>query len=190
MNEEIEIEFKCLVTKEEFDRLTAAFDPQPFVSQKNHYFDTPDFSLKNAGCALRIREKSGKAEMTLKQPAETGLLESTVSLTGEEVRLALAGDVPGNKVIERAAKAAGRKDFAYFGTLETTRAEMSYEGGLLVFDHSRYVGTEDFEIEFEAQDVSGEAVFRKLLADYEIEYKPSENKIRRFYNALKTSGGN
>lgn len=190
MKEEIEIEFKCVVTKTQFDQLVAAFDPGPFQQQSNHYFDTPDFLLKEAGAALRIREKGGRAEMTLKEPADTGLLESTVSLSQLEVKDALAGTLPDNKVISRAAGRAGAANFAHFGTLSTTRAEMAYEGGLLVFDHSTYLGQEDYEIEYEAKDASGEDVFYQLLKKYGIDYTPAENKIRRFYHALTQHGGN
>ncbi|WP_368895813.1 CYTH domain-containing protein, partial [Priestia megaterium] len=45
MKQEIEIEFKNIVTKEEFDRLRSHFQltEDQFVSQENHYFDTPAF---------------------------------------------------------------------------------------------------------------------------------------------------
>ncbi|MET1029516.1 CYTH domain-containing protein [Domibacillus tundrae] len=190
MNEEIEIEFKCVVTKTQFDELVAAFEPGPFQNQHNHYFDTPDFLLKDAGAALRIREKNSKAEMTLKEPADTGLLESTVLLSKDEVESALNGTLPDNDVIKRASKRAGAANFVHFGTLSTTRAEMTYGDGLLVFDHSTYLEQEDYEIEYEAKDVSGEAVFHQLLTKYGIDYIPAENKIRRFYRTLTQHGGN
>ncbi|WP_046175373.1 CYTH domain-containing protein [Domibacillus indicus] len=190
MNEEIEIEFKCVVTKAQFDELAAAFEPGPFQVQHNHYFDTPDFSLKDAGCALRIREKNGRAEMTLKEPADTGLLESTVPLASAEAEASLNGRLPVNDVIKRAAKRAGTAEFVHFGTLSTSRAEIIYQDGLLVFDHSTYLGQEDYEIEYEAKNVSGEKVFHQLLAKHGIDYIPAVNKIRRFYNALTQHGGN
>ncbi len=189
MNEEIEIEFKCLVTKSQFQTLSADLAPGPFLKQQNHYFDTPDFLLKQAGAALRIREKKGKAEMTLKQPAETGLLESTIELPAEEVTAALNGKLPENDVVFKAGSLAGTTGFVYFGTLATSRAEMPYQNGLLVFDHSSYLGQEDYEIEFEAKNAEGEMVFRHFLQNYAIDYKPAQNKIRRFYQALKQHGG-
>ncbi|OXS75097.1 CYTH domain-containing protein [Domibacillus enclensis] len=190
MNEEIEIEFKCVVTKTQFETLVAALKPGPFQQQHNHYFDTPDFLLKQAGAALRIREKNSKMEMTLKEPADTGLLESTVPLSKQETEDALKGLLPDNDVIERAAERSGAANFVHFGTLSTTRAEMSYEGGLLVFDYSTYLGREDYEMEYEAKDASGEAVFHALLTQYDIDYIPAQNKIRRFYEALHQDGGN
>ncbi|OES44033.1 CYTH domain-containing protein [Domibacillus iocasae] len=190
MNEEIEIEFKCVVTKAQFDELVSVYSPEPFQNQRNHYFDTPDFLLKEAGAALRIREKNGKAEMTLKEPADTGLLESTVPLSKGEVESALNGTLPDNDVVNRAANRAGAVNFVHFGTLSTTRAETTHKDGLLVFDHSTYLGQEDYEIEYEAKDISGEAVFHQLLTKHGIDYIPAENKIRRFYHALTQHGGN
>lgn len=190
MNQEIEIEFKCLLSKEQFDQLVESFHPGPFATQHNHYFDTADFSLKEAGAALRIREKKGRAEMTLKEPAEVGLLESTVALSIDDVTAALSGGaIPDNDVMAAARKHTGKNAFFHFGTLSTTRAEIDYRGGLLVFDHSTYVNQEDYEIEYEAKDLSAEQTFLALLNSFNIEYKPAKNKIRRFYDAQFQIGG-
>lgn len=43
--------------------------------QVNYYIDTPDFKLKQHRSALRIRVKDKQFEMTLKTPAEVGLME-------------------------------------------------------------------------------------------------------------------
>lgn len=189
MNQEIEIEFKCLLSKEQFDQLIKSFHPGPFTTQHNHYFDTPDFLLKKAGAALRIREKNGQAEMTLKEPAKVGLLESTVVLSKEDVTASLSGTIPYNDVMAAARKRAGANAFVHFGTLSTKRAELDYKDGLLVFDHSTYVNQEDYELEYEAKDLSGKQTFLTLLNSFNIEYKPAENKIRRFYHAQFQNGG-
>lgn len=52
----------------------------------NHYFETPDFSLKEAGSALRIRHKGETYTLTLKQPAEIGLLETHQVVTEDEAK--------------------------------------------------------------------------------------------------------
>ena len=46
MTQEIEIEFKNIVTEEEFDTLCKSFSIEAFTKQVNHYFETPGFSLK------------------------------------------------------------------------------------------------------------------------------------------------
>lgn len=52
----------------------------------NHYFETPNFSLKEAGSALRIRHKGETYTLTLKQPAEVGLLETHQVVTENEAK--------------------------------------------------------------------------------------------------------
>jgi len=87
MSQELEIEFKNMVSETDFKRLVDTFQLQlgDFPVQHNHYFDTEAFLLKQAGCALRIREKNGMFELTLKEPATDGLLE-----TNEKISCAVA----------------------------------------------------------------------------------------------------
>ena len=84
MTQEIEIEFKNIVTEDEFSTLCQSFSINAFTKQVNHYFETPSFSLKEAGSALRIRHKGETYTLTLKQPAEVGLLETHQVVTEDE----------------------------------------------------------------------------------------------------------
>ena len=67
MSQNIEIEFKNMLTEDEFHKFLTHFQitSTDFFKQENHYFDTKDFALKEHGCALRIREKKDRFEMTL-----------------------------------------------------------------------------------------------------------------------------
>lgn len=70
MSQELEIEYKNLLTKTEYDRIMTEFQlnhENPFT-QTNYYFDTTDFQLKAHHSALRIRTRPDQsyAEMTLK----------------------------------------------------------------------------------------------------------------------------
>ena len=78
MSENLEIEYKNLVTEEEFSKIQQHFniDDSDFSMQENDYFDTNDFALKQQGSALRVRKKSGTFEFTLKEPRKIGLLET------------------------------------------------------------------------------------------------------------------
>lgn len=191
MAQEIEIEFKNLLTKEEFQTLCHNFhiSNEQFVTQKNHYFDTPTFSLKEKGAALRIREKQQIYKLTLKEPAKVGLLETHQLLTKEEVKLALRFSIlpKSGPVIERIKDLKVNLDhLQYFGTLTTDRAETKFKNGLIVLDHSRYLNKEDFEVEYEVQDEKqGKADFLILLQMHNIPVRKTENKIKRFYLASK-----
>ena len=186
MSQNIEIEFKNMLTEEEFHFLEKYFkiEPEQFKKQINHYFDTNSFSLKNHGSALRIREKGSKFEMTLKQPALQGLLETNQMLTTGQAEEALSsGRLPEGEVKDAVVRLINdTESLQYFGSLTTVRAEVEYKEGLLVLDHSYYLNTEDYELEYEVTNESaGYEFFSRLLEDLKIPIRPTDNKIKRFY---------
>jgi uncharacterized protein YjbK len=186
MSETIEIEFKNLLTKDEYENLLKTFnvEEKDIVSQINHYFDTPEFALKDIGSALRIREKNNCFEMTLKQPAAIGLLETTQFLSANEFQAAVQyRKFPKGIVQERIEQLKVTvENIEYFGSLTTRRVEFPFKEGLLVLDHSFYLNTEDYEIEYEAEDFQrGQIVFQELLKRYTIPLRKTKNKIARFY---------
>ncbi|WP_246938588.1 CYTH domain-containing protein [Bacillus pinisoli] len=193
MTQELEIEFKNLVTKEEFSYLLAEFslDMHQFIIQQNHYFDTIDFSLKERKAALRIRYKNNSYTLTLKQTIEEGILETHQKLTDKEARSILEGFPLIKGEVYDIIKEDGINPEAlkYLGMLETSRAEIQYEDGTLVFDHSRYLNQSDYEIEYEATHFQkGQQNFRKFLQTYNIPIRETENKIRRFFRAKGLEG--
>lgn len=186
MSQNIEIEFKNILTTEEFKKLVHFFllKENEFFTQENHYFDTTDFALKEQGSALRIREKNSQYEMTFKQPKKEGLLETNQTLSVEEANEALSGGrLPDGMIKELISKMSiPFSSLVYFGSLKTRRAEFTYEGGLLVFDHSSYLNIEDFEVEYEVENYrNGQKIFIQLLEKHGIPLRPTDNKISRFY---------
>ena len=186
MSQHLEIEFKNMLTKYEYNQLKEAFqiNENHFFIHENHYFDTADFALKEKGSALRIRQKKGSYEMTLKQPASQGLLETNQILTSNHVHEAFnAGRLP-EGLVKMAVEELGVNFnmLAYFGALKTKRAELKYLSGLLVIDYSTYLNMEDYELEYEVEDYeTGKEAFSGLLKEYNIPERPTLNKIRRFY---------
>ncbi|WP_066395091.1 CYTH domain-containing protein [Neobacillus mesonae] len=186
MTENLEIEFKNMLTKQEYEKLLHTFriDEKQIFIQENHYFDTPEFALKNIESALRIRRKKDQFEMTLKQPASIGLLETNQQINKDEAAEAIQfGRLPSGKIkniLEE--KGISFTAIQYFGSLVTKRVEMKYEIGLLVLDHSLYLNKEDYELEYEVKDYqTGKDAFIKLLQDNRIPERKTMNKIRRFY---------
>ena len=57
MQKNYEIEFKSLITEEEYNRLMEKFKGNKVDFQTNHYFDTARFSLKALDCSFRVRER-------------------------------------------------------------------------------------------------------------------------------------
>ncbi|MBP1940795.1 uncharacterized protein YjbK [Bacillus luteolus] len=186
LNQEIEIEFKNLLTKDEFQQLLTHFSvsEQAFKTQINYYFDTPQFLLKDKKSALRIRFKKNNYTLTLKQPAAIGLLETHQFLSEEQALLMInEGQFPKGDIYDILNKEEITPSLVkFFGKLTTSRAELSYKNGLLVFDHSSYLDTDDYEIEYEVSDEkSGQAHFLELLKDQGIPLRKTDNKIMRFY---------
>ncbi|UQD51428.1 CYTH domain-containing protein [Bacillus methanolicus] len=188
MSQQIEIEFKNLLTKDEFQRIQKVFyiKSTNFSKQINHYFDTDLFSLKELGSALRIREKNGFFELTLKQPVDGGLLETNQKINSYEAEKMLRHlTFPEGKIRTILQNLnINLSDLEYLGSLTTLRAEQKYKGGLLVFDHSYYLNKEDFEIEYEVTNrEEGQKIFMDLLNELNIPLRNTENKIKRFFKA-------
>jgi uncharacterized protein YjbK len=190
MSQELEIEFKNILVEDEYRQLLSAFSisEDKKVIQENFYFDTPKFSLKDVGAALRIREKNGIYTLTLKQPVKRGLLETHQVLSKEEAEQMLNGGniIEGEVVSILKGLSIETSNVRFFGSLKTKRAEVEYKNGLLVLDKSYYLNQIDFEVEYEVTDeVSGKEVFKELLQQYKIPIRKTDNKILRFYNRKK-----
>ncbi len=186
MKQQVEIEFKNLLTAEEFKHIKQVFHVQDsqFIYQENHYFDTPGFSLKEKEAALRIRVKNDTYTLTLKQSMTQGVLETHERLTKEEALSLLNGTsvITGEMASVLQTMGIPLEQLQHFGTLTTRRAELPYEGGILVLDHSQYLQTDDYEIEYETNDaVRGKQVFEQLLSSLNIPIRPTMNKIKRLY---------
>ena len=184
--QEIEIEFKNLLTKEEFERLLVTLDfPEKSQTQINHYFETKDFRLSKEACALRIREKNGQYQLTLKEPHPEGLLETHDTLTEQEALNWLQGNIivkeHTKKQLEQLNIQIG--NLVYYGSLTTERRQVHYKDVLIVLDYSSYNGHSDYEFELEAPSREiGLQTFNTLLNENSIIIKETPNKIQRFFS--------
>ncbi|MDF2535911.1 MAG: hypothetical protein K0R18_2070 [Bacillales bacterium] len=193
MSENLEIEFKNILTETEFNHLILKFKltDSAFWSQTNYYFDTTDFSLKDTGCALRIREKNKGYELTLKQPTENsiGLLEINQHLEESTAKSFIENGIfPNGPVEDRVSKilSSNMLKMNCFGRMKTERTELEYGDGLLVFDKSSYFNVVDYELEFEVKDYEiGQKMFLDLLKNEHIPVRKTLNKVRRFYNEMR-----
>lgn len=183
MTQEVEIEFKSMLTKEEYETLLHTYGLESHVKwQANDYFDTANFDLKRHGAALRIREKKNGQVLTLKQPHDVGLLETHANISESEAEdLFKYGIIHDLQMKEALIQFDLTAPLEHLGRLETNRAELETEGGLLVLDKSHYLETTDYEIEFEVtHEEDGRKAFDQLLSINHIPYRPAKNKIVRF----------
>ncbi|EIE5735862.1 CYTH domain-containing protein, partial [Listeria innocua] len=187
MVKELEIEFRNLLTKEEYDRLIEDFriKEDDFFEQTNFYLDTADFGLKERNSALRIRQLETQYQLTLKTPEARGLMETTQILAADQATAITDGaNIPVGPVRDTLKEIGiNHEDLQVFGSLKTIRAEKDYKKGLLVFDKNFYGSISDFDLEYEVSDYDkGKEIFDKLLKEYQITNHPAENKVARFYN--------
>ncbi|WP_270181648.1 CYTH domain-containing protein [Alkalihalobacillus sp. CinArs1] len=185
MAQEIEIEFKNMLTEEEYDALLASYElsHDDIKTQTNDYFDSDQFILRDKGAALRVRKKKNRLVLTLKEPAQQGLLETHQNITEETFQsIKETGQLPNGEVYQQVAKLGLAENLFHLGSLTTHRAEVKLPTGLLVLDHSEYLGCEDYELEFEVTDFEeGERAFYQLLEKHGIEIRKAKNKIQRFF---------
>ncbi|MDQ0351788.1 uncharacterized protein YjbK [Alkalibacillus filiformis] len=188
--QEIEIEFKNLLTKEEYERLAVHYikDSSEIKQQINYYFETNDFELRSKRAALRIREKNGEYIATLKQPVENGLLETHDVLSAEQFDQWLQDDINLPPNINKQLNEIGvtGDQLSYKGALQTNRFEEKNDQYIIVLDHSQYNQTEDYELELEVYDYEyGKRLFSELLKKFKIEKRETSNKIARFFATVK-----
>lgn len=185
---ELEIEFKNILAEADYQTLQDLYfqNIKPVV-QKNYYIDTKALDLRENRMLLRVREKNGGQVMTLKVPTDRGVLEfhGEVDVDVTEGAEISAGVIPSIIIEEFRSRNIEVDNVYVYGVLETKRQETDYKNGLLVLDHSNYLGQEDFELEFEVSDYDrGETDFLNLLESHQIERRTEVTKSGRFYARL------
>ncbi|MEI5995158.1 CYTH domain-containing protein [Candidatus Enterococcus mansonii] len=191
MSENLEIEFKTLLSKKEFSHTVDYFqlNENHFFTQVNHYFDSDDFQLKKRKIGLRVRILPNNAEITLKIPEKVGLLEINDALSFEEAQtIVQSATFPdhGNVYKKLLTLGINKDDLRLIGSLTTKRAEKKLPQGLLALDESWYNEQHDFELELEVDDAAvGRKNFLSLLNTLNLKECPSPNKIQRMMLSSK-----
>ena len=191
MSENLEIEFKTLLSIEEFSRVIDYFQfkEEQFFTQINYYFDSADFQLRKRRLGLRVRVLSDNAEITLKIPEKVGLLEINDTLSVDEAKAIVESAILptiGNVYNKLNQLGIDQSDLRLIGSLTTKRAEIKLPQGLLALDESWYNEQHDFELELEVNDATnGKKDFLSLLDTLTIKESPSPNKIQRMMLSSK-----
>ena len=182
----LEVEFKTLLTKEEYTRLMNRFKGNPIDVQTNHYLDTERFSLKATDTSLLIRERD-TLELTFKRKKGYTMHDIREPLESNQLQIIReTGVLPEGKIFEEVEAIIGKQKLTNFMSLSTERMYFQYGNGVVFIDKSNYLDETDYELEYEARNYhDGKKEFIALLGDFKIKYKKSEKKIKRAYNALK-----
>ena len=182
MEENLEIEYKLLLSREQFDNLTHYYDHMAHVyTQTNTYFTSQ--ALQEKRIALRIREKEKAYEMTVKTKAEgTGRKEYNLALTKEDAQFFLNGGMKENEITSMLkAMDIDLSEIKILCRLKTIRHDIQLEDGMLSLDANYYHGQEDYEMEFELCDLeAGKKTFTLLLKKHKLSYQQNcESKLKR-----------
>ncbi|MGC6769915.1 CYTH domain-containing protein [Enterococcus sp. LJL51] len=184
MSENLEIEYKTMLSERDFIRITDYFQlkEEDFFLQVNTYFDTSAFHLKQMNIGLRIRTLPDAAEITLKVPAKDGLLEITDPITPEQAEEIIHSRIfPKNsEVSQKLQDLTINTPLHVIGQLKTKRAQKKLPQGLLALDESWYNQNHDYELELEVADAFiGKKAFYNLLNTLNIKEISGLNKIQR-----------
>lgn len=185
MEKNLEIEYKMLLSEDVFRKLMNDFNGHTY-SQTNYYLTS--IELGALRYSLRVREKEGYYEMTLKTPAKTGRMEHNLEITKEDLITIQNGEMPDNE-ITRLLKDKGF-DLSLIKqsySLTTIRRDVPFDSGMLSLDENHYNGITDYELEFEVNDEkAGLKQFKELCETYHLQYKENcASKIVRVLSTLK-----
>jgi uncharacterized protein YjbK len=176
MQQHLEIEFKTLITKQEYLNLIKEFKLENDIfSQTNYYFDTENSDLMNKKTVLRIRKKK-QYKLTKKEKDINGNKESSIYLKDTEALDMINNGFDAHIINE-----------PYYVknvcALTTLRAKTKYKDGIIFFDHSIYNNIEDYEIEYEAENYEkGKKIFEEFLKEHKITKKEPVSKSKRAFN--------
>jgi uncharacterized protein YjbK len=179
MTKNIEIEFKTVIQKENYEMLLQKFHLENNIfKQINHYFDTDDFSLNQKQMVLRIRQKGEyRFKVTLKCQGLQGAFESHVIISKEQADDMIQNGFNTKEFFEEIDY------FVHFrASIENYRVSTPYLGGILFLDRCIYCGTEDYEIEYEVNNYDeGKLIFETFLEEHDIELLPTRRKSERAF---------
>lgn len=188
MSKDLEIEFKTLLTKDEYVSLCERFKESKRNLQINYYFDTTRFTLKASDISLRVRMiDKDKYVINLKKKKGYALQEVTETIDKATFDVFLeTGTVPIDNIRSEIADIIKEQKLVNYMTLSTYRIFVPYKKGQLAIDKCKYVDTVDYELEYKASSYeAGKREFVEIVREFNIIYKKGQTKIKRAYDALR-----
>ena len=172
----IEVEYKILVSKENFEKLSNLYPNKTFNKQVNTYYDTKNNDLRKNHCAMRIREKNNTFMITLKVPANKGHEEFECFVDENSSKMFKICEI--KNILDNLGII---DEVIVIGECTTHRAVIKTDKAELCFDINEYNGITDYEIEYEQTcDHDGITEFNKILSQIGLSYTQNcPSKIKR-----------
>ncbi len=189
MGTNVEIEIKSPLGKEEYDKLISSFSDKKIYTQVNYYFDTKLLEIISKKCGLRMREKDGRFELTLKVPQGEGKLEINQQISDKIAKSLFDKNIfPNGSIAKYLQDVLGIKidQISCLGTLTTKRLDIPYKNALISIDESSFNNIIDYEIEIEDESLSlANKRLKEFLSQFDIQIKKSPgSKLKRFIKTL------
>ena len=189
MEKNIEIEYKLLLTKKQYEAIRNEFHQMPY-EQTNYYFDTKDEYLRKKRITLRVRHKNGQYEFTMKRFEIKGVEEYNEIISQQDFEALCHQKAIPSQILELLKEEnLTIQDLTEQYALKTTRIDEPYKNGTLSLDLSEYVGQVDYELEYEVTSTENAIEdFNQFLEKYGLVYTENcKGKRHRLYDALTTS---
>lgn len=179
-------EFKTLLSRSEYLKLTEIFKEKIGNLQINYYFDTPRFTLKASEIGLRVRKRDSY-EITLKRKKGYVVHEIKEKITEEQfINFVEKHIIPCDNIAKEVSDVIKDQKLYNYMSLSTYRIGFPYKSGVLSIDKCEYVDTKDYELLFNSSDhEQGKREFVELVNELGIKYKKCDSKIKRAYAALR-----
>jgi uncharacterized protein YjbK len=192
MSTNIEIEAKTLISEDDYHKFIKklSLENKDFVTQTNHYLETPNNHLLKHGISLRVRDLKG-CTLTCKIPLAEGLLEKNQSISKDEFKsFKKDGHFPdGDISLFLESIGVDLTKLKIVASLETKRYELDYLGCKLAVDENIYGHNRsiiDYELEMEGSSIDN--ANNSLVAfckDVGIKYELSQrSKQKRAMDAM------
>lgn len=178
MNTNLEIEYKTMLTQSQFEQLSLDYNTIPNIKQVNYYYQYTDLSKM---IAARIRQIDDEFELTFKIKQAKGRLEVNFSVPSNDANVFNREDVKSFLL-----KNDYPQSFTYLGELTTYRRLIKEAHGDLCIDENHYLGTIDYELEYEVTQDEDKATLRylELIERYHLNNEKAKTKYHRFLLCL------
>lgn len=190
MSINLEIEAKCMISENEYEKLMQKYTEKDSHKQVNYYIFSSKLLTQIEKFGLRVRQKGKSFELTLKVTEKVGKTEINQIISRKEFlklkyfKIFPNGEVK-NYLISNEVCDPSKLKIA--GKLVTFRTDLEFKGSLISIDKSKYNHHIDYEIESESKtEENAKSSLKKFLELNQIVYKKSDqSKLGRFISTKK-----
>lgn len=192
MRKKYEYELKVMLTEQEYSDLMDINGKEPYT-QTNYYFDTFCFDLHDKKIVVRIREKDGKYELTVKTKknnhGQTGIVSMKEHNRFLEKKLAekIISDQESINEYLTGMKWDINQPLKYAGKIHTIRRNTILDGDMppAEIDKSEYAGISDYELEWEIdKTLYSKAIY--ILGNMGIYIEDRQTGLSKYSRLVKT----